>query len=146
MRIARKNAPARRWKTRTGPISNCGENTMWQNAHETYLESRVLSADPVELVGLLYQGATAAVQEARRHLADGDIMARSRSISRASAILAELATSLDHARGGEVSARLAQLYDYIQTRLLDANLHQAEGPLAEVLGLLTTLSEAWAAV
>ena len=55
----------------------------------------------------------------------------------------ELATSLDHERGGEISQRLALLYDYMQRQLLDANMKQSDGPLAEVLGLLSTLSEAW---
>ena len=32
---------------------DCQENKMWQNAHDSYLESRILSADPIELVHLL---------------------------------------------------------------------------------------------
>jgi flagellar protein FliS len=116
---------------------------MWQNAHDTYLESRVLSADPIELVRMLYQEATRAVKNARSHLAAGDIAARARSISQTSAVVIELATSLDHERGGKISANLAQLYDYMLRRLTEANLQQSDGPLAEVLGLLTTLSEGW---
>jgi len=117
---------------------------MWPNAHDAYLESRILSADPIELVNLLYQACTAAVRQAREHLASGDIAARSRSITKASEIVIELTTSLDHERGGEISQRLAQLYDYILRRLTEANFQQADAPLAEVLGLLSTLSEAWA--
>ena len=116
---------------------------MGYSAHEAYLESRVLSADPIELVRMLYQGATGAVREARRSLADGDIAARSRSIRKAYEILAELTTALDHARGGEISLRLAALYDYMQRRLIDANLQQQDAPLAEVLRLLSTLAEGW---
>ena len=51
--------------------------------------------------------------------------------------------SLDHERGGELSQRLAQLYDYMQRRLLEANAKQIDEPMAEVLGLLSTLGEAW---
>ncbi len=116
---------------------------MWQNAHDSYLESRVLSADPIELIRLLYQSASRGVENARRHLANGDIAARARSISHASSVLIELAASLDHERGGKISANLAQLYDYMLRRLTEANLRQTDAPLAEVLGLLTTLSEAW---
>lgn len=119
---------------------------MWGNAHDAYTEGRVLAQDPVALVGLLYQGAMDAVQEARRRLADGEIAARSRSITRAMEILTELTTSLDHNRGGEIAGRLAQLYDYMQRRLLEANLQQSDEPLAEVLRLLGTLAEAWVAV
>ena len=116
---------------------------MWQNAHDAYLESRIESADPIELVRLLYQGATASIREARVHLAAGDILARSRAISKAHSILTELSASLDHDRGGELSHRLARLYDYMQRRLLEANFRQIDEPLAEVLGLLATLDEGW---
>jgi flagellar protein FliS len=116
---------------------------MWQNGHDAYLESRILSADPIELVNLLYQACTGAVREARHHLAAGDIAARSRSISKASEILVELTSSLDHERGGEISQRLGQLYDYMLRRLTEGNFQQSDAPLAEVLGLLSTLTEAW---
>jgi len=119
---------------------------MWQNAHDTYLENRVLSADPLELVHMLYQAATRAVQDARRHLAGGEIPARSRSITKAHAILTELMNSLDHERGGEISQRLAQLYDYMQRRLLESNFCQVDEPLRDVLGLLATLTEGWEGV
>jgi flagellar protein FliS len=114
-----------------------------QNGHDAYLESRILSADPIELVNLLYQACTGAVREARHHLAAGDIAARSKSIIKASEILIELTASLDHQRGGEISQRLAQLYDYMLRRLTEANFQQSDAPLAEILGLLSTLSEGW---
>jgi flagellar protein FliS len=116
---------------------------MWQTAHDAYLENRILSADPVELVRLLYHAAIDAVRESRRHLAAGDIRERSNAISRSCGILIELAGSLDQTRGGELSQRLAQLYDYMHWRLIHANCEQSDAPLAEVLGLLVTLSEAW---
>jgi flagellar protein FliS len=116
---------------------------MYQSANDSYLESRILTADPVELIGLLYQAATAAVRNARRYLQEGDIMARSRAITRAHDILAELTGALDHGRGGEISQRLAGLYAYMQGRLLTANLERSDDPLAEVLGLLATLTEGW---
>lgn len=116
---------------------------MWRDAHDAYLESRIESANPIELVRLLYQGATGAVRDARKLLAAGEIAARSRAISRAYAILAELTVSLDHRAGGDLSLRLTRLYGYMQRRLLEANFQQADPPLVEVLGLLNTLGEAW---
>ena len=116
---------------------------MWNDASSSYLESQILTAEPIELVRLLYQGCMSAVREARRHLAEGEIAARSRAITKAQMILTELTSSLDHARGAEISRRLAQLYDYMQRRLIEANCQQADGPMAEVLGLLSTISEGW---
>lgn len=119
---------------------------MFQNSYDAYLESRVLSATPLELVHLLYGGAIEAVQDARRYLADGKIVERSRAISKACAILIELAATLDHEAGGELAGRLAALYDYMQRRLLEANLQQSDPPLGEVLSLLVTLAEGWAEI
>jgi flagellar protein FliS len=119
---------------------------MWQNARDAYLENRILSADPVELVHLLYQACASAVGDARRHLATGEIMMRARSISKACEILLELTSSLDYEQGGDLSQRLAQLYGYMHRRLLEANFQQNDEPLADVTGLLVTLVEAWEGV
>jgi len=119
---------------------------MWRNAHDTYLEERILSADPVELVHMLYQAAITAVADARRHLADQRILERARSISKACDILTELNTSLDFERGGEFSLRLSHLYGYMCRRLVEANLGQKDEPLAEIAGLLHTLMEGWEGV
>ena len=101
---------------------------MLHSAHDAYLESRVLSADPVELVVMLYQAAIGAVQEARRHLADGKIAERSKAISRACDIVLELQSALDKERGVEIAARLGALYAYMLRGLLEANLQQADAP------------------
>jgi len=119
---------------------------MATNAHDAYLESRVLSADPVELVRMLYRVAIERTREARQHLEDGDTVARSKAISAASLTLAELTAALDLEKGGQLSRRLAQLYDYMQCRLMEANFEQRAEPLNEVVGLLSTLLEGWSNV
>jgi flagellar secretion chaperone FliS len=119
------------------------EHTMWNNGHDAYLESRVLAASPLELVHMLYEACMQAVRDARHCLREGDIAGRSRAITKACEILIELNGSLDLQRGGEIAQRLAQLYDYMQVGLLEANMNQMDEPLAGVLGLLATLEEAW---
>src|SRR5579862_1179832 len=104
------------------------------NAHNAYLESRVLSAEPVELTCLLYQAAISEVREARRHLAEKNIRARSNSITKVHNILAELATVLNHRQGGEIATNLARLYDYMMRRITEANFQQIDEPLVETLG------------
>src|SRR5947199_4100489 len=116
---------------------------MTNNLFERYLETEILSADPVKLVNLLYRGALESVGLARRHLEAGEIRERSQQITRAWEILHELSGTLDHAQGGELSRSLAELYLYMQTRLLEANAQQADAPLAEVESLLNILAEAW---
>lgn len=110
---------------------------------DAYLESQVLTADPMELVRLLYRGARDATRSAKTHLAAGRIAERSRQISKAHSILTQLSGSLDHLRGGTLSRSLAELYDYMQRCLLDSNLRQKPEPLIEVERLLSTLLEGW---
>lgn len=114
--------------------------------HDRYLETEVLSADAVKLVRMMYRAAIDATAAARRHLASGEIHRRSRQITRAWEILQELSRSLDRQAGGEIGVALAQLYPYMQRRLLDANSQQIDAPLAEVERLLTTLLEGWSSI
>ena len=110
---------------------------------DAYLESRILTADPLELVRILYRAAVDATRRSRAHLAGGRIAERSREICRALAIISELSESLDHDRGGAISGNLAELYDYMRRKLLEANAHQKAEPLAEVESLLATLLAGW---
>jgi flagellar secretion chaperone FliS len=102
-----------------------------------------MSADPMELVCMLYQHAIDAVGDARRNLERGDIAGRGKAISKAIGILGELTSSLNKEAGGALSSSLEQLYSYMTVRLTEANIRKQDGPLAEVQNLLATLSQAW---
>jgi flagellar protein FliS len=119
---------------------------MTNTAYSNYRETEVLIANPLELVNILYRAAIDAIAAARRHLRDGKTRERSRQITRALEILHELMFSLNHQQGGEISRSLAALYVYMQNRLTEANVVQADAPLAEVQDLLSTLLEAWSAI
>ncbi len=116
---------------------------MWK---EAYLESRILSADPLELISLLYQGALDSVHDARKHLSEGDIPARTQAIAKVTDILAELEGSLNHQAGGSISRGLADLYQYMRLRLLEANIRRDDAMLGEVQSLLATMAEGWRAI
>ncbi len=113
--------------------------------YDKYLESEVLTADPLKLVNMLYRAAIDTVGAARAHLAVGQIRERSRKIVKAWEIVNELRRSLDEERGGEIARSLHQLYLYMQGRLLEANARQQDAPLAEVEQLLSTLQQGWIA-
>jgi flagellar protein FliS len=61
-------------------------------------------------------------------------------------IVNELRSSLDHDLGGDVARQLADLYVYIEERLIEGNVQQADAPLADADVLLTTLLEAWTGI
>jgi flagellar protein FliS len=111
-----------------------------------YLEETVMNASPVELVRLLHQKGISCVRKAREHLQRGRTADRARLIGDAYAVIAELQNSLRPDVAPELTERLRGLYFYMQRLLLEANFEQSDGPLAEVLSLLTTLDEGWAGV
>ena len=112
-------------------------------AYKNQQDWDILGASPLELVRALYRGAIQAIRQARTCLANGQIRERSAAITKACAIVQELAISLDKEVGGDVAASLAELYVYIHKRLGDANIEQSDVPLAEAEKLLNTLLEAW---
>ena len=116
---------------------------MPNDAQGSYLESRILTADGVQLIQILYQAAIDATELARVCLESGDIAGRSNAISKAHAIVTELEVSLDREAGGEVGRSLRETYCYLRGRLVEANLEQRDAPLEEVARLLRVVLEAW---
>jgi flagellar protein FliS len=107
----------------------------------------VSQADPHQLVALLFDGAIAAVLQARHAVATGDIETKGAMISRAMRIIDEgLKASLESHGDSQLDENLRSLYEHMVSRLFLANLHNSEVPLAEVARLLGELRSAWAAI
>src|SRR5258708_34760751 len=130
----------RRLHSSSAPMSSL---RMRSKHYQNYLEAEVMAANPLELVRLVYRGALDSITAARRHLRLGEIRARSVAITKAMAIVTELARSLDAESSAELSHNLVELYGYVQSLLLEANVRQSDPPLAEAETLLSTLLEAW---
>ena len=111
------------------------------------VETTVAAADPHTLIVLLFEGAEAAIRQAKTKLADNDIAAKGKAISQAIQIVSDgLRASLDIKAGGELAERLAALYDYIAARLLWANLNNDEAAMDECLNLLEEIHSAWSQI
>ena len=108
------------------------------------VETSIADADPHQLIVLLFEGAKAAIASAKLHMAHGNIPEKGSAISKAiSIIINGLKASLDLEAGGDLSEKLAALYDYMAQRLLWANLKNDAAALDEVLSLLSELHSAW---
>jgi flagellar protein FliS len=106
-----------------------------------------MSASPQKLIAMLYDGARAAIARAKFHLEGGNIAERGNAISKAIDIIDNgLRAVLDHEAGGEISANLEALYEYMVRRLMLANLRSDAALLAEVDALLESLASAWAQI
>lgn len=111
------------------------------------VETSVPTADPHQLILLLFEGAKIAISAAKMHMAQGNIAEKGSSISKAIDIITNgLNASLDHEAGGDLTIKLGALYDYMAQRLLWANLKNDAAALDEVMRLLSELHGAWAQI
>jgi flagellar secretion chaperone FliS len=113
------------------------------NAYQTYRQTQAQTAAPGELILMLYRGATRFVARAIEGIEAGDVQAAHTYLVSAQAVIAELLESLDVERGGEVGRNLMRIYEYMNHRLVEANLHKRAEPAREVEKLLRELLPAW---
>lgn len=108
------------------------------------VESGITAADPHKLIAMLYQGALLAIANAKNGILRKDVPGKGAAISKAILIIDEgLKSSLNKKVGGELAHNLDALYDYMNSRLLTANLNNDMAALDEVARLLTDLKSAW---
>lgn len=105
--------------------------------------SAVEDASPHRLIQLLLDGALERIAVARRALESGQVAARGTAIGKTVDIVSALRSSLNFEAGGEVAANLEALYDYVERRLLQANLEASEAMLDECARLLHEVKEGW---
>lgn len=95
---------------------------------------------------MLMDGAIERIAQARAALEQGSVGRKGELIGRAIAIVDSLRASLDIEQGGEIADNLAALYEYVERRLLEANLHSDVSALDEVLRLLREIRSGWAGI
>ena len=106
-------------------------------------QSGVEDASPHQLVAMLFNGALERIAAAKGHMERGEVSQKGEKISRVIDIIDNLRASLNHDVGGELSANLSSLYDYMEQRLLDANLNNKPELLEEVAGLFREIKSGW---
>jgi len=113
------------------------------HAAATYQTVEVTSRSPLELVVMLYDGALAAMTQARDALARGDHLAKAPALSKALAIVHALQSTLNMDAGREVATQLDTLYNYVSGRLIEANIQQDPACIDEAIRVFSRLREAW---
>jgi flagellar protein FliS len=115
------------------------------NAYQTYRQTQAQTAAPGELVVMLYRGAARFVASAIEGIESRDVQTAHTYLVKAQDIITELLETLDVERGGDIAQNLARIYEYMNHRLLEANLRKDAKPAREVDKLLRELLPAWEA-
>lgn len=121
------------------------EHTQAMKAYKSAdVDTRVLAASPHQLIMMLFDGALAALAQAKENMLRRNIPGQGAAISRTITIIDDgLKVSLDEKAGGKLAQDLKVLYEYMTLRLMSANLKSDPAILDEVSGLLQEVSSAW---
>jgi len=111
------------------------------NPYQAYQQNSVMTASPQELTLMLYNGSLKFMKLAKKAMADNNFQEKNTNIIKAQNITQELRVTLDP--DAEISKNMEQLYEYMYTRLIEANTKNDVAILEEVEGLMVELRDTW---
>ena len=109
-----------------------------------YQNDSVMTASPIELVIMLYEGLIKQVKLADIFMERKDYEKSNQCLVKAQDIVSELLRSLDFHYS--ISNELMQLYDFMLQELIQINLHKDRNRIPALLEMIMNLKEAWNAV
>ncbi|MCY1269089.1 Flagellar secretion chaperone FliS [compost metagenome] len=106
-------------------------------------QAQAVDASPHRLIQMLMEGGLTRLAQARGAIERGQLAQKGELIGKAIAIIGGLRDGLNLEQGGEIAANLDALYEYMVTRLLEANLKSDAALVDEVAGLLRNVKSGW---
>ena len=111
------------------------------NPYQSYQQNAVNTASPGELTLMLYNGCLKFIHMAKKAIADQNIELKNTNIQKAQSIVQELMVTLNMEL--EVSKSMMALYDYMNRRLIEANIKSDVAILEEVEGYVVEFRDVW---
>ncbi len=111
------------------------------NAYQQYKMNSVMHASPEKLLIMMYDGIIRFIEAAKESLRKKDIKGSHKNILRAQDLVTELNMSLDMEH--EVSMGLSRIYDFLHSRLVDANIKKDIAILEEIEPIVKEMKETW---
>lgn len=125
---------------------NAQANLAMQQYRQNHVQGSVETATPHRLVQMLMEGVQEKLIAAKGFMASNNIAKKGEHISWAISIIDSLRACLNHELGGEVATNLSRLYDYMEARLLEANLKNDPAMIDEVGQLMAQIKSGWDAI
>ncbi|MDA8233939.1 MAG: flagellar export chaperone FliS [Clostridia bacterium] len=115
---------------------------MNSNPYAQYKQTAVQTASPEKLLLMLYDGAIKFLNQAKVAMDTRNIEESNKYIIKTQDIISELIVTLNMEY--EISHNLHGIYDYLNRRLIQANIKKDPEILEEVLNHITELRQTWA--
>ena len=112
-------------------------------AHQQYKQVQVKTANKGKLVIMLYQGCVKFLRLAKKSITEEKIEDANNYIIRSQDIIRELMNTLDMEKGGEIANNLYQLYDFMNRKLIEANVNKDIEKIEVVEDMMLELLDSW---
>jgi flagellar protein FliS len=116
---------------------------MIANPYQQYQESQLETASQGKLLLMLYDGAIRFLTQAHQALEAKNYQHSHQYILKAEDVITELMACLKMDVGGDIAFNLYRLYEYMNWRLIQANIKRDADMVLEVQSRLRELREAW---
>ncbi|MBP2027773.1 flagellar protein FliS [Acetoanaerobium pronyense] len=111
------------------------------NPYTKYKEQSVSTATPEELTLMLYNGCIKFMNLAKIFMDEKNLEKVNINIQKAQDIINELNLTLN--MDIEISTNLRQLYDYVNSRLVDANINKDKVALDDAKTIVSEMRDTW---
>ncbi|MFC5540412.1 flagellar export chaperone FliS [Ureibacillus sp. FSL K6-3587] len=111
------------------------------NAYKAYKQNSVNTASPGELTLMLYNGCIKFLNLAKKAMEEKNIEEKNTNLQKAQNIITELMVTLNMEY--EISKQIYPLYEYMNRRLVEANIKNDTEMVDEVIGLATEFRDTW---
>ncbi|MCM3598503.1 flagellar export chaperone FliS [Metabacillus idriensis] len=111
------------------------------NPYQAYQQNSVSTASPGELTLMLYNGCLKFIKQARQAIQQKNTQEKNLNLQKAQRIIQELMITLNPEAA--VSESMMSMYDYINRRLVEANISNDLAILAEVEEYVTEFRDTW---
>ena len=109
----------------------------------TSLEAELSVASPHRVIQMLFNGLLERLSQAKGAIERKDYAYKADRSTKAMGILDGLQGALDRKENPELGDKMYALYDYMKSLLGQASVSLEEGPIDEVVNLLTPIKTAW---
>jgi len=115
---------------------------------DAYLQSKVMGADALELITMLYDKAIVSLSIAKDSIIKGLddpelVKKKATELSRATDIMYYLNDILDRQRGGQIAENLSIIYTTLAGEFVRANLFNDVETISKCIEILNNLKSAW---
>jgi len=124
-----------------GPSVGDNKPNALSDKMDQYLESKIIAAKPEELTYMLYEGIVKFIKKALIFLESKNFEQVNYNTQRAQAIVDELRNTLN--MDIPLSQSLDSLYEYMNYKLLNANIDKSETQFKEALEIAENFKDTW---